>query len=106
MIRVICAPFLLLAIICALVCRCIARSGWTLAIAMALILIILLSGCAAVPLILERDAQACHNAAWTVADMLRCQELYPAHETSPSDWASQPISELERIIQHRAHDHD
>jgi len=106
MIRAIFGILLTLALICGSVVRCVVRSRVTLALAIALITIAGSSGCAVIPLTLEHDARQCRAAAWTVADMLECQKLYSAHKTSPSDWTSQPIGELERIIQHKGHDHE
>jgi len=98
--------FLVSLFLCRAVVRYTARSRVTLALAIALILVFVLNGCAVIPAVLEHDARQCRTDAWTVSDMIKCQELYPAHKTSPSDWASQPIGELERIIQHKGHDHD
>lgn len=100
------AIFLIPLFVCRAVVRCAVRSRVTLALAIALILVFALNGCAVVPAVLEHDARQCRATAWTVADMLKCQEIYPAHKTSPSDWASQPIGELGRIIQHKGHDHE
>lgn len=102
----ICACFIFPVCICIAVCRCTVRSRLTLTLAIALIAVLSLFGCAVIPAALERDANQCRNDAWTVADMLKCHELYPAYTTSPSDWASQPVGTLERIIQHKGHAHD
>ncbi len=106
MIRIILGFFLVSILISGIVCRSAVRYRVTLALALVLILALSSSGCAVIPAALEHDARACQAEAWTVEAMLECQRLYPAHVRSPSDWASQPVKQIEDIIQHKGHDHD
>ena len=97
MIRLLWAFVLLPMLLCGLVVRFTVKSRKLHILALA-VLIAACAGCGVTTYALERDARQCHAEALTVADMMRCNKLYPQHNGTISDRIAQPLGELERRL--------